>query len=331
MNRIKNKIKKLPIIKQLYTIIKFKNEFNYDYRFFIKNYSHSKENQKKIGYNILLISHSLEKGLSNVNSRYFGIEKIDTIIELLNKYKKYNGYSNEYDFITGINILRSYTKFYEKNDWTDRNEYHKAKEFIEQHKEIKMLNVGSFNLHRNDFIDNAKIDYNSFLESRHSVRCYENKKISKNDIEKAINMTLKTPTACNRQMIKIYYVNDKEKANEVIKIGQGFSGFDLKGINIFLITFDVNANYFIGERNQGWFNAGLTSMNFVNALHSLGIGSCFIQFGNTTKEEEKIKKMLNIPNSERVAVLLSAGYYKNNSLIPYSPRKSIDDVYRVID
>ena len=122
-------------------------------------------------------------------------------------------------------------------------------------------------------------------------------------------MALKSPTACNRQMVKIYYVKSKEKKDYILKIGQGFSGFKYDGINIFVITFDINANYFVGERNQGWFNAGLVSMNFVNALHSLGIGSCFVQFGNTNKEEEKVKKILNIPSNERIAVLLSAGYY----------------------
>ena len=53
-----------------------------------------------------------------------------------------------------------------------------------------------------------------------------------------------------------------------------------------------------GERNQGWFNAGLVAMNFVNALHSLGIGSCFVQFGNSNQEEKDLKKLLNINKSE---------------------------------
>lgn len=95
-----------------------------------------------------------------------------------------------------------------------------------------------------------------------------------------------------------------------------------------VVAFVVNANYFIGERNQGWLNAGLFSMNLVNALHSQGIGSCFCQFGNSTKQEEQLKKLLGIPASERIAVILSAGYYCDKSIIPYSPRKKIGDVYR---
>ena len=91
----------------------------------------------------------------------------------------------------------------------------------------------------------------------------------------------------------------------------------------------MNANYFIGERNQGWFNAGLFSMNFANSLHSRGIGSCFCQFGNSATEEEYVKKLVGIPGNERIAVLISAGYYADECRVPYSPRKSLSDVFTV--
>ena len=155
--------------------------------------------------------------------------------------------------------------------------------------------------------------------------------MSEIDIAKAIDMTLKTPTACNRQMCNIYYVKNKKLSNFLVSIGQGFGGFEKENLNIFVITFDVNANYFVGERNQGWFNTGLVSMNFVNALHSLGIGTCFVQFGNSHTEEERIKKTLNIPKNERIAVLLAAGYYDEKNLVTASPRKNIESIYKVIE
>lgn len=109
---------------------------------------------------------------------------------------------------------------------------------------------------------------------------------------------------------------------------QGLGLFDLTNANYFVITFDVSANYFVGERNQGWFNSGLVTMNVVNALHSLGIGSCCIQFGNSFKEEQEFKNLLNIPNNERIGVIVTAGYYDNVSRIPYSTRKPIEEIYR---
>ncbi len=325
---IKKIIKRIPGAREVRDLVRSITEFSYDIRFFLKNYSHSKETKNKIGYNILLISHSLEKGMSNKKPRRFGAAKADELMRLIRKYEAYGDYENDFDFVNAINVLRNYAKFYEEKKWTDSEEHEKVSEFLKGYSDVAKMNVGSFVLEKKDFEKDATIDYRKFLASRHSVREFSTKKLDEKDLKKAIETAILSPSACNRQMIKVYYVSDSEKAKKVVSVAQGFGGFEKDTINTIVITFDVNANYFIGERNQGWFNAGLFSMNLVNALHSQGIGSCFCQFGNSTKQEEQLKKLLDIPASERIAVILSAGYYCDKSIIPYSPRKKIEDVYR---
>lgn len=325
---IKQLIKKIPFAKQAIIYIKFHHEYSYDRKFFRKNYSHSAPTKAKIGYNILLISHSLEKGMSNKNPRHFGAAKVDELIKLIREYEAYGDYENDFDFVNAINVLRNYAKFYEEKKWTDAGEYEEVSEFLKKYSGVAKMDVGSFVLEKKDFEKDAAIDYRNFLASRHSVREFSTKKLDEKDLKKAIETAILSPSACNRQMIKVYYISDPAKSKKLINIAQGFGGFEKETINSLVVTFDVNANYFIGERNQGWFNAGLFSMNLVNALHSQGIGSCFCQFGNSTKQEEQLKKLLGIPASERIAVILSAGYYCDKSTIPYSPRKKIEDVYR---
>jgi nitroreductase len=155
-------------------------------------------------------------------------------------------------------------------------------------------------------------------------------KIKISDFEKAISMTSKTPTACNRQMCKIYYIYDEEKRKKVIKYGHGLTNFDLDTVNLFIVTFDISSLCCVGDRHQGWFNSGLVAMNFVNSLHSLGIGSCFIQFGNDFKEENELKDIVDIPSCEKVAVIISAGYYPDENIVPCSTRKNDDDIYKII-
>ena len=132
-------------------------------------------------------------------------------------------------------------------------------------------------------------------------------------------------------MTKIYYIEDSQKKKAIEKYAQGLSNFNLENANYFIITFDISSCYFVGERNQGWLNAGLLTMNFVNALHSLGIGSCFVQFGNTFLEEQKLKKILNINESERIAIILVAGYYEEEAIVPQSIRKGINDMFKIIN
>ena len=332
MNKIKRLIKKIPHSQDIYD--KFRDKLNYldfykDKSFFKKNYMYSKPiTKEKLEYEMLFEIHKLEKGFTvSTNIRPFGKDKIHKIIKDIRKYELL-GFEPSFAYKLSYSVLREYLKFFEMNEWTDRDEYKTVLSFVKEKKEFKCIPVGAFDLKKEEFIDKALIDYNSFLSSRRSVRNFLDKKLTDEDIKKAVDMAIKTPTACNRQMCKIYFLKTEKSKNIIKKYAQGLSLFDLKNANYFMVTFDVSANYFVGERNQGWFNSGLVTMNFVNALHSLGIGSCCIQFGNTFTEEKKLKRELNISNSERIGVIITAGYYDEISRIPYSTRKPIEEIYR---
>ncbi|MBR1801892.1 nitroreductase family protein [Candidatus Saccharibacteria bacterium] len=328
MDSIKKTLGKNPLIKKIYFWNQNRKEFLYDKKFFLSNYFHSEgDTKEKNGYNILLIAHSLEKAMINKNPRRFGIEKVNNLIELIERYESNNFDTDDFAYIVGINILREYTEFYKKRGWQDTDEYIKVFNFLKTKEKIEKVNLATEYFR---YSNEKKIDYFEFVKSRHSIREFQSKKLHEKDVEKAMEAVLFSPTACNRQMCKVYYVKDDQKAKKIIALAQGFGGFEKETINLFVVTFDVSANYFIGERNQGWLNTGLVSMNFVNALHSLGIGSCFCQFGNSSEDEETVKRIIGAKKSERVGVLIAAGYYPDNVAITKSPRKSLKDVYKVV-
>lgn len=333
MQKIKEILKKSKLLRQIVGKIKnssYKMDFNRDKHFFLKNYlySSSKITINKIDYEILLAVHQIEKGLSCKNLRPFGSEKVKKIIKLINIYDSLSEIKS-FSYNNAINVLKVYKNTYKENNWDNKDEYLIVNDFLKTHKSDKDIVSGTFEFKYDDIKEDLNIDYLRFLKSRHSIRNFSNKKLDINDVKKGVEMAIMSPSACNRQMCKIYYITDEERKEYLRKCAQGLGLFDFEGINYFVITFDVNANYFIGEKNQGWFNSGLMTMNFVNGLHSLGIGSCCIQFGNTFKEEQKLKKMLDIPENERVAVIVVAGYYDKVSKVPCSPRKDISDILYV--
>ncbi len=337
---MKEKIKKMPGFKYLNRIrIKFlmNKESNYDKRIFLKNFIYSKNKSKSTyEYDMMLAIHQIEKGMSCKHLRPFAKDKVRKIIDMIpnidvNSYvynysinilKKYSYYS--------INILKKYSLIYEQNEWINLEEYKIVNNFLKNVNNFKEMNVGSLDLHLDEIKNDFSIDLYKFLKSRHSVRNFSSDTLRDTDIEKAINMAILTPTACNRQMCNIYFVDSKDNKTLLENCAQGLGLFDLSNANYFIVTFDVSANHFVGERNQGWFNAGLFSMNFVNALHSLGIGSCFVQFGNSSADEEKLKKAFYISDSERIAVIIVAGYYAEVSKIPCSTRKEVHDIFKKI-
>ena len=301
-------------------------EFLYDYNFYLNN-SNNQDNLNKIGYMLLFHTHTLEKGLSHFELRPFGQKKIKMIIGLLKDELKYENHINHFSFINGVNSLREYVKTYEGHKWTDTLEYKMVSDFLKDYKNIPEQKTGAYILTREELKKDFKIDYKKFIRSRHSTRNYKHMELKSEDIKQAVEMAKYSPSACNRQYVKVHYYPSGKMKQNVIDYSPGKGGLYLEGVNTFIITFDVNGLKGKGERNQGYFNAGLFSMNLVNAFHSLGIGTCFIQFSNPIESEEKLKELNGIPPHERIAVILYAGYYDDKSIFAVSPRKEYEDYF----
>ena len=310
-------------------LISMEREFLYDKNFYMLNQMYASKDNKGNGnsYNIILNTHSLEKGLSHFDLRPFGEEKIKIIIDLLKKQLVFGNYERLFSFINGINSLREYKKVYEEHQWTDKLEYKEVFEFLSKYEKIIEQKTGAYILTKEELRNDYNIDYNKFIKSRHSTRNYKNMPLKMEDIKKAVNMAKYTASSCNRQYVKIHYYPKGKMRQNIIDYSLGKGGLYLKGVNTFIITFDANGLTGPGERNQGYFNAGLFSTNFVNALHSLGIGTCFIQFANSSKEEEKLKELNQISSKERIAVILYAGYYDDKSIFCVSPRKDFEEYF----
>lgn len=54
------------------------------------------------------------------------------------------------------------------------------------------------------------------------------------------------------------------------------------------------------------------------------------QWTNKRKEDEKVRKALKLSESERIAVVIGAGYYDNESTIPCSSRKPMTEIFNTI-
>ena len=149
---------------------------------------------------------------------------------------------------------------------------------------------------------------NNSLLYASAVRNFRHDELKQEDIDYAVKRFLDTPTACNRQMCRIFYVKDKKVKRELDRTIIGLPGFNLDTVNYFIITYDLSAFAYSGERQQGLFNAGLCTCNFINALHVCGIGSCCLQWSNKHSEDKKISDLLGLLDSERIAVVVGAGY-----------------------
>ena len=307
---------------------RIEKEFLYDYNYYITNNMNSSKGLNSLEYSLVITGHTLEKGFTHFNLRPFGINKIKKLIYLLKKETKYEKHEKLFSFINGINLLKEYKKIYEINNWTNYSEYKEVSDFINEYKDIEIIKAGAYIVEKVELEKDYKIDYKKFIKSRHSTRNFKKKRLKKEDILSAVEMAKYTPSACNRQNIKLHYYPSGKMKQNVIDFSLGKGGIYLSGVSTFIITIDVNGLFGAGERNQGYFNAGLFATNLINAFHSLGIGTCLIQFSNKIEEEEELKKLNQIPSYERIAVILFAGYYDEKSIFAVSSRKSVEEYFK---
>ena len=84
------------------------------------------------------------------------------------------------------------------------------------------------------------------------------------------------------------------------------------------------------DRHVIYIDGALTSMSFMYALETLGLSSCPINWPDFGPLEQKMKKKLALENYERPIMLISFGYPAKDVEVPYSSKKSLDEI-RTID
>lgn len=310
-NGLRSKLKKNSFLRRRIKGIKNYKEFFGDARDFNRYYLEKAEKRGDSRYRLMLLVHNIEKGLCSNDPRPFGEEKVRQIVGILrdNPEKK-----DEFEYALAASSLKSWKAFHIKKGFVLPED---LADYIDK-------------LEDNGGAGSELFETNDKLLGRRSVRDFEERELRSEDVDFALRYFSSAPTACNRQMCRVYRVKSAEAKELLIDRVLGISGFNTDAVTFFLITFDISAFDYSGERNQGYLNAGLTAMNFVNGLHKKGIGSCFLQWSNKRGDDKLVRSALGLKKSERIAVVIGAGYYKDNVKIPKSSRKNKGMIYKEI-
>lgn len=304
--------------------INIHKEFHYDAKSFSEFFLESAEKKGDCRYRIMLMVHSLEKGMCMSDPRPYGHEKVLQLIQILSQFPELS--KKGFEYLLGVSALHSWMNFFEEHGWQSEEMYAKAKTFLDTVK-VDYLETGY-----RDFQDPSKqFDVENFgkvLFTRHSVRDFQDRGLDRDDIEFAVKCFIEAPTACNRQMCRLIYIMNQEVKEFLDKTIIGTSGFNKRTVRYFIVTYDLAAFHYSGERQQGLFNAGLCTMNFINGLHARGIGACCLQWSNKHSEDVRLRNKLGLLESERIAVVVGTGYYLESSKIPCSVRRNLADIYR---
>lgn len=266
--------------------------------------------------------HIIEKGLALPKpKRNFGKQKIEKLVS--NAFIYYEKYGGNRVLNNIKKVLNSYL---EKNDNLEKNDrelYELIKKFSETN--INLGNAGVKNVFKNEVEDATNINFYEFMKTRVSVRNFSEEEVSDEKIFEAIRIAKMTPSVCNRQSWRVHYYNKYKTKEKMLSFQNGNSGFTHSINKLLIITTDTK--YFTKlEGNQVFIDGGMFAMSLVLALHSLGLGTCCLNTCLPYPDEIRIKKEGNIPNSQRLIMMVGVGNLKESFKVAISDRVPLDKI-----
>ena len=321
-------------IKTFYRMAKFLISliFNYyyDFRRFFKFSATIKpyETKNMLQGRVIANYHVIEKGLSlKYPKPAFGSKTVKNLLALLQKYQANYGLDEVSQ--VSLNVLFAYYEFNLKKYEIDNQElYNELISLKEKFGDcISSNNEGGVTLiNKNEIQKSANINFIDFVNSRYSIRNFSPDDIDMELIKNAVSIAIKTPSVCNRQTWKVYVYSDNNIKTELLSHQNGNRGFGESANKLLIITSDLN--YFTGtaERNQCFIDGGLFSMSLVYALHSLGLGTCCLNWSVCYQKDKLLRKNSGIKDSETVIMMLAVGNLPDELFVANSARKKVEDV-----
>ena len=274
------------------------------------------------------LAHAIEKGLSLPSPRPgFGIEKLEILIGSLDKYLVRYGAHPE--LASAVGAVDAYFDFNE----AERCEVSDLKARylpVRRRCEIALGDSpwkgGTIELSRDEVWDRGRLDLEAFFCSRHSVRQFGPTPVERSDIEWAVRMAQRTPSVCNRQTGRVYVFENGALGARILECQIGNRGFGHQASKIMVVTADLRRFLSVGERNQCWIDGGLFAMTLVWALHSRGIGTCYLNWCAEKEQDERLRRVAGIPDCENIITLIAVGSLPDRFPVASSPRRDLGEV-----
>jgi len=156
-------------------------------------------------------------------------------------------------------------------------------------------------------------DFLKVIQNRQSDRSYVTKPVEKDKIQRIIEAGRLAPSACNAQPWKFIIVNDQDLKYKIADCTStkilGINHFTKQApIHIVIVeekaNFTSSAGSLIKDKHFPLIDIGITAQNICLQAEAEGLGTCMIGWF----DEKKVKKLLNIPGSKRVPLIITLGY-----------------------
>jgi nitroreductase len=287
-------------------------------------------NEKNLISRIIAHYHIIEKGLSMpVTKSLFGEDVAKSLILLCKQYIELNYNVNYFQFQVALKILGDYRNFSMQNNG-DEDFYHIINELRTKYQLKEFTAGGVKKISKSDYLKSTHLNFKEMAFIRCTIRNYNEVPIDRSIIKNCIEIALTTPSVCNRQSWSTISIFDNSTIQNVLSLQNGNRGFGHLIKCLVVVKANLRCFHGIEERNQVFIDCGMFGMNLVYAIQYYDLGSVVLNWASNYKKDNALHKLLGINNDEIVAFFIGIGNLKEKFSVPFSARKSFDEINRII-
>lgn len=161
---------------------------------------------------------------------------------------------------------------------------------------------------------------------RRSVRWYKNMPVPREIVDRAVAIAAQAPSACNRQAFRFLVFDEAADATRIGAIPIGTSGFHQNFQGLIAVIGDLSAYSNPRDRHVIYIDSSLAVMALMFSFETDSVSSCSINWPDLPKLEKRLRNEVMLEDYERVIMMISFGYAELDGLIPFSQKKTIDEL-----
>ncbi len=157
-------------------------------------------------------------------------------------------------------------------------------------------------------------DFLEIVNSRRSVRTFSKRAVDKKLIEQIIDAARLAPTARNVQPWEFVIVSDEKVLEQLTGLIE--NGPFIKDCAVCIVVLCEDTKYYLED-------GCAATENILLAIHSLGLGACWVA-GDKKPYCEEVKKMLGVAAEYKLVSLIPMGYFEGE--VAFHNKRSLKEV-----
>ena len=271
----------------------------------------------RIMYNV----HALEKGLARVHDARagFGKKALSDLNDALVVYRAAGYDLDSFAYTEGVSVIHRYRQLHESKQFeVDFLPSVVDPTFLDEQADRGA--AGTKVLRRQEKQTNPEKNFRELSQGRSSVREFSGRPIDTSQVMTALQLAERTPSVCNRQGWRVYWVEDKDLAREVLKHQRGFGYTQMPEV---LLTITVSNSTYLSpvERNEAFVDGGLFAMSVMYGLEYSGLAAVPLNAMMYHRDQLAVRRLLEIDESEMIIMFIAVGDFPEQTTVPISDRK----------